>query len=255
MTAVTDDFNRADGAMGANWTTFAEGGGVTAPTILSNQLVGNVPSSSGESGALWNANTFANDQFAEFTVGTTALASSKWMGLITRAVDIDHYYLLIYFNNGGTPTLWIFAKTANNTYTSGASTSIGSFLSPGDVVRMEVSGTVVTGYVNGVSKVGWNDTSNTYPSGTTGVTFFDNSTGGSVDSWSGGDLGGSAPQTVNITGLGSAAAFGAVTAAPGGVTFIPAGLDNPTRAVSNISTSGGAQPSFNPAILGGHKHR
>jgi hypothetical protein len=53
-----DNFHRANGGLGTNWTTYR---GLTAPTITGNQIVGN---SGGSQSAIWNANSFAADQFA-----------------------------------------------------------------------------------------------------------------------------------------------------------------------------------------------
>ena len=57
---VSDDFNRADGGLGPNWTTVA---GAAAPQVVSNNL--RVGTSGTLNSAYWSAATFGGDQFAQ----------------------------------------------------------------------------------------------------------------------------------------------------------------------------------------------
>ncbi len=57
---VSDNFNRANGGLGSNWTTVA---GTTAPKIANNTLQ---PGTAGAlNSAYWSASTFSGDQFAQ----------------------------------------------------------------------------------------------------------------------------------------------------------------------------------------------
>ena len=61
---ISDDFNRANGGLGANWTAITDN---NAPVILTNQAHG----TGGYSGARWSADAFANNQFATCYFGGT----------------------------------------------------------------------------------------------------------------------------------------------------------------------------------------
>jgi hypothetical protein len=60
--SVTDDFNRTNGALGANWTTTT--GSAGTPQIASNKAT----ASGGEAGAYYSGATFAADHYAEIVV-------------------------------------------------------------------------------------------------------------------------------------------------------------------------------------------
>jgi hypothetical protein len=64
-TSVLDDFNRANGLLGANWTTL--GGGANPPRITSNQA-GNNGASGAYVGAYWNGTTYGADTECYMTV-------------------------------------------------------------------------------------------------------------------------------------------------------------------------------------------
>ena len=57
---VSDNFDRADGGLGSNWTTVA---GTAAPQIVSNTARAGTASTLNS--AYWSASTFGNDQFAQ----------------------------------------------------------------------------------------------------------------------------------------------------------------------------------------------
>src|SRR5215472_15392018 len=70
---ASDNFQRANGSLGANWTAMSDGG----LTISSNQAVG---AASGNSGDMWAANSFTSDQFSQVTLTSTQLTGTKWLG-------------------------------------------------------------------------------------------------------------------------------------------------------------------------------
>lgn len=65
--AIIDSFNRADGALGRDWTTLP---GLNAPRIVSNECA--PVSGGGESGAYYNALTFDADSYGVVTMPATA---------------------------------------------------------------------------------------------------------------------------------------------------------------------------------------
>src|SRR5579863_1167033 len=59
-TSVSDNFNRANGGLGSNWTTMT---GTNAPQISSNLLQPGTANT--VNAAFWTANSFANDQYVQ----------------------------------------------------------------------------------------------------------------------------------------------------------------------------------------------
>ena len=57
-TSASDDFNRADGGLGANWTAISDGG----MAISSQQVTGTAGVLTGD---MWTAESFASDQYRE----------------------------------------------------------------------------------------------------------------------------------------------------------------------------------------------
>lgn len=100
----------------------------------------------GSSGTLYSVPVGANNMYAAETLGANFQGSQRFW-LCVRVIDIDNFY---YLTRNGTTT-WILAKRV-----SGASTTINTFTTAttgvGDVVRLEVSGSSLTMYLNGVSQ-------------------------------------------------------------------------------------------------------
>ena len=68
---VSDIFDRADGALGSNWTTVS---GTAAPQIASDNL--RVGTASAVNSAYWSASTFGNNQFAQASCRTVRVLST-----------------------------------------------------------------------------------------------------------------------------------------------------------------------------------
>jgi hypothetical protein len=137
VTSFSDDFNRANGAPGANWV---DGTGLW--TIVSNQL------SSGSAGGtivIRAATAMAtNDNSAQITIPATAALSH---GVWCRG------------NTGFTQGyLWRNDGTSWNLFSNvgGSFTSIGSFAGAavaGDIAKVQAVGSTIKGFVNGVERV------------------------------------------------------------------------------------------------------
>src|SRR5215471_17027737 len=99
MTAVSDNFQRANGPLGTNWSNWSWSG-ATGAQINSNAAV-SAGSSGTTSGGVWAANTFANNQFAQITLGAVP-TGSDWVGVTVRQTSTGSGgYLALWFANNG----------------------------------------------------------------------------------------------------------------------------------------------------------
>jgi hypothetical protein len=230
MTTFTDDFNRADGAPGANWV---DGTGLWA--IVSNQL------SSGTVGGtivIRAATAMAtNDNSAQVTIAATAAVSH---GIWCRG------------NTGFTQGyLWRNDGTSWNLFSvvGGSFTSIGSYAAAavaGDVVKVQAVGSTIKGYVNGIQRVSVTDTAVTTGTSvglraeSTNSLRFDDFTAADVTSGATGDAALSATASLSASGVratsgaSSLAATASLTASGQRATTGNAGL----TATASLTTDG-----------------
>jgi len=132
--SVSDDFNRANGALGANWTTLT---GTNAPAIQSNtwDAAGTQPSAS-----YWSANTFSANQsaeisFTDFSVGPSVrMAGAAQTAYYAYAEDdgleSGTFIFRLYKVVAGTPTLLGSSATGQTE----------------QVLKLTASGTTITLY-------------------------------------------------------------------------------------------------------------
>lgn len=137
MATFTDDFNRADGAVGASWVQVSG-----TWTVASNQLS---PGAAGGTIVLRCATAMAsNDHYAQVAIPATTVASQ---GVWCRGnVGFTQGYLLR--NNG---TSWDLFQVVGSSFTS-----IGTYAAAavaGDVVKVQAVGSTITGYVNGTLRI------------------------------------------------------------------------------------------------------
>lgn len=151
--SYTDDFNRSDGALGANWTTFGTG----SISIISNQ-VGNTVSS--QSGSAIRVETIDSNQYvqAKCTVDAATSLLLRYNSSTDSgySLNIDGDNLHVYrIDNGVSISL-----TAN----------ISSTVGPTDVIKFTAVGSTLTIYKNGsyVASI----TDSTYTSGKTGLSIW-----------------------------------------------------------------------------------
>lgn len=192
-TIASDDFNRADGGLGSNWTTIAT---TTAPAIVSNTI--HDQGAAASSGAFWNANFFPSDQWAQITM-VTQEASAGSQGVALR-VQENAYSCYLGFYDAGTGNLRIRRVDA------GASTNLVAVaytFVANDVIRFEAIGTQLRLYVNDVLKLATYDT--TYRSGPAGYIGFRQAADNSCDDWSAGsfDIAGGQGYVVSRSYVGS----------------------------------------------------
>jgi hypothetical protein len=137
---VTDNFNRANGPLGANWTT-----AFGSMTIYNHGFAGtsNGASIGGDSGSYWNANTFTANQYAQATISLTDGTSQA--GLLVRGSSNNGYYC----NVSKAPNQDLFLnKVVSGTRTLLTSTNSYVWHS-GDVMRLDVYGSTLRCLMNG----------------------------------------------------------------------------------------------------------
>ena len=174
-----DNFNRANGAIGSNWTV--TGGGINVAT---NVIAGTTAGTNNS--ATWNQNSFAGAaQFAQATV-TSLNGTSDFVGpSVFNSSSAQNFYDCL--EDSTTLLVQKVAAGAGSTLTS--STVSGA---AGDVLRLEAfltpnsfpQSVTLTCYRNGAQVLQTTDT--TYTSGSPGVDLFNNVA--TVDNWSGGNL-------------------------------------------------------------------
>lgn len=174
----SDDFNRADGTLGANWTTVT---GATAFGIVSNKAV---PTNlSNDCAAVWNADTAPNDQFSQAVLTSTGSSAGNGPGVIVRGSAAgETYYRAIAAVSGGN-NIEVGKMAAGGSYTQIAIRT-ATFVD-GDILKLAVTGTTLRVFVNGV-QAGADITDATYSSGQYGIGYSSTSTTATVDTWSAG---------------------------------------------------------------------
>ncbi|HUL16951.1 MAG TPA: hypothetical protein VLV88_13215 [Terriglobales bacterium] len=200
--SVFDNFNRANGAIGLNWTV--QNGGLN---VSSNAIVG---TGSTSNWAFFSAAVaaFTSDQFAEISL-PASIPAGGGAGPAVRASgtgsSADNY------NCHPNNTTLYLEKILN-----GASTilsSIGNTTAAGDVIRLEVSGNTINCYYNGVLKL--TATDNSLTTGSPGLETYN--TSATLDNWTGGNL-------VPLAHTGLEQDFSQVQHFPFGITVGPLSL-------------------------------
>lgn len=173
INSAYDNANRANGAIGSNWTVTNNG-----INISSSNFVGTVANSNDV--AFWNANPFSVAQFSQAAI-TALNGTTDFPGvavLLSGSGASTHGYNCI--ENTANIFLQSIAGLTNTTLTSAATTG-----APGDILRLETDGLGhLTCYKNG--SVALTATDTTYTSGAPGLFLF--GTVSTAKNWSGGNL-------------------------------------------------------------------
>ena len=105
----SDNFNRANGPLGPNWTDMSDGG-----LAISSQAVAGT-SATGISGDMRTAENYSSDQYSQIEVTSTQLTGTQWIGPAVRAQNGGQDgYLGIYYWNNGSPELMLFRRSGGN---------------------------------------------------------------------------------------------------------------------------------------------
>jgi hypothetical protein len=188
---ASDDFNRANGALGGNWTAISDG----AMTISSQVVTGG---NAGQSGDIRTAEAYSSSQYSQVQVTSTQLTGGQWIGPAVRAQSSGQsQYLGMYFWNNGSPQLRVYKRTAGNWAQLGSSVAT-SGLAAGATLRLTATGSTISFLLNGAPVITVTDTSLT--GGAPGITAFGTA---HVDNWTGGNVAGGASFTIGgtISGL------------------------------------------------------
>jgi hypothetical protein len=169
---ATDTFAGANGSpIGANWTDLD--GGFEIDT---NAAKG---TDSGWNFTYWDADTFADNQYAQ---GAFINFAGVFSGPAVRAAATRCYYAMV------TSSTEIALARLDAAASSTTLQTIGSLsISSGDLIRIEAEGSTLRVFLNGV-QVGTDQTDATYSSGSAGIVTFSPNAG--LDNFEAGNLGG-----------------------------------------------------------------
>ena len=187
-TTGTDDFNRANGALGPNWAGISDG-----PLTITSQTVAGT-ASGGTTGDIRTAETYGSNQSSQVEVTSTQLSGGQWIGPAVRMQNGGQStYLGIYFWNSGSPQLRLYKRISGSYIQLGSSYSSGA-LPAGTQLQLQASGSSITFSQNGVARISVTDTSLT--GGAPGIMAFGTAR---ADNWAGATLTASASYTVGGT--------------------------------------------------------
>jgi len=175
---ATDNFQRADGAIGSNWGSTTS---FNTPVIVSHEARcasgDSIDAGTTELGGTWPAN-----QYSEITVGSVVgTVTDEGVGATVRGVFSGN--LTMYITQSNTHETRLYKVVA------GAYTQLGSdgpSVATGDVIRLTANGTSITVTKNGTSIISVTDSSVT--TGTPGIWTTNAGGRGSISLWAGGDL-------------------------------------------------------------------
>ena len=187
MATFSDNFNRADGGLGSDWSSVS---GFGTFQISSNIVRHNTPGFCAQTVNTGTA-TFTADQEASATI--TAVFEFDRIGPAVRVSASGGYAIVV---NGTTGTAYI------SPFTPSARPSIGSGFSVavGDVVRIRVVDDQVTAYVNDV--LADTVTDPTYTTGQPGLWGdWENSRGTQLDNFFAADVAALAPAAATLAHL------------------------------------------------------
>jgi len=175
LTTEADNFQRANGPVGANWA----GTGTGDVSILNNTL--DCSTSPGSQLSIyWNASSNSADQYSRVTVGATV--STTTLGPAVRVQSGGSRYRFVWWS--GSYYLQYMPGTGNGTNLQIVSAGAPSV---GTVLNLTVSGTTLNAYVNGGLILTATDSN--LSSGQPGIDVgYGMPVGNATSGWSGGDL-------------------------------------------------------------------
>jgi hypothetical protein len=178
---ASDNFNRADGFLGANWTK--PPASQNNLVIVNNQVGVDVENS--HNYAFWSANSFGQDQYSQVRISNVG----PWNGVIVRAqLIIDRFYLAFVF---GVNDYRIYLRKDGLYYELITGTT--ETWAAGDIIGLEAAGlnpVQLTLLRNGNPVLTYTDTTENLFGGSPGIGIY--SPSGyhlAIDDWEGGNLG------------------------------------------------------------------
>lgn len=178
---IADDFNRANAnPIGAPWVTVT---GVSAMQITSNAGAPSTLASDCaaryDGGVSWNADQYSQ---AAITVTGTTANTGPFVSVRVSSTANTQYFLAA--NKGGSNNVTL------GKFVAGAFTQIWQrtkAITDGDVIRLEVIGTTLRAYINGV-QLGADSTDASIATGAAGMGYSSTTTAATLDNWEGGSL-------------------------------------------------------------------
>ncbi len=226
LTTASDDFNRADGGLGPNWTAVSDGG----LSISSQAVLG----TSATAGDIRVGETYPGDQSSQIEVTSTQLSGGQWIGPAVRMQNGGQdMYLGIYFWNSGSQQLRLYKRSAGSWIQLGGSYNCGA-LAAGTQLQLTAVGSTISFLQNGVTRITATDGSIT--GGAPGIMSFGTAT---ADNWSGATATGSNNPSFQIeytgTDANGVASYNVVSADDGYGTQVLRVLKptNPTPGVAH----------------------
>lgn len=182
--AQIDDFQRADGTLGANWVDMTDSGlaGATKLALQDGGVYCSATSSAWIS-AVWQGTVTTSDQFSEIVVRTYFNAlTNPGLGVIVRRnlSGAASYYQAFYF----TGNIYLYAHTGGG---FSLITSVAHTVALGDTLRLVASGSSpvrLQVFNNGVSVIDVNDSTFLITGGQPGIAVFEGGLS-AIESWAG----------------------------------------------------------------------
>ena len=144
-TTPTDDFNRADGGLGSNWSAVTYG----ALSISGQAVVG----TSATAGAIRTGEAYAGDQTSQVEVTSAQLSGGQYIGPAVRMQSGGQdMYLGIYYWNNGTQQLRLYKSKSGNWTQLGSSFNSGP-LAAGTQLKLTAVGSTISFLQNGVARI------------------------------------------------------------------------------------------------------
>jgi len=171
---ATDNFNRANGSLGSNWT---QANGTNNPRIASN-TVGSYETV--DSLVYWNADSFNADQYAQLVYRS---GNQNFLGPAVHVTSNNGYGMEI-----GAGSRYL-GKVVSGSYTELA--QVNTAIVANAVYRMEITGTAIVVKQNGTTFFSVSDSA--LSSGSAGMQAYNVGTPDQWDDWEGGNIGGSPP--------------------------------------------------------------
>lgn len=230
IVVATDDFDRANGALGANWTNLNTNWGTI--TIASNAATCSTANTNNEAAAVWaGAGSFTDDQYAEAPItGLTFLSGDFAGGVIARASTglndaRDFYFAYVAADSGGPNYTTVLGKVVGGG--RAVLHSAAHAWSDDDLVGLEVEGTELRLCQNGTPLGGsFTQTDADLSTGKPGI--LKNGSAPNVAAWEGGNLSSvepnpfelGAPLTLALTGTLTVSGDITITTGPVGAAFV-----------------------------------
>jgi hypothetical protein len=186
---ATDDFNRANGGLGANWTTINT---LAAPQINGNVVNANAVDS--DSAAFYSARAWPVDHWSEIRDATASDDDGNQFITVRVTAGSNTYYLAgHYASSFGANKSFRLQKSTNGVISTLAQITTAT-ITAGDILRLEAKGTgtvALTFKQNGNIILTANDSTSPVNSGSPGIFAATDSgtlANHQLDDWAGGDF-------------------------------------------------------------------